>query len=138
MEERGTRLTAQTSPKPAVYHQAEILQWPQWWGDYNKDSLLPGLPNDITINHVLTKLPGRYMHLLASLSTCWQQAVRSKDVFDARIRAGCAHSAPLTASRFYALKSDGEEKEKVSPNRLAPAARFYSRGRGKRVHAVPR
>jgi hypothetical protein len=133
---------AQGPPKLSIDRQetggSEALHWQQRGREYEKESLIPGLPNEITIFDILTKLPSRYLFLLASLSTCWQQAMSSKEVRDARIRAGCSVSKPLTASKFYALKANEGEKDKSQTllQQLGPASRFYSRGRGKRIHAI--
>lgn len=57
------------------------------WDGTPKQSLLPGVPDEITLNHILTKLPWRNVYGLASLGRAWRLALRSRDVHDARVRA---------------------------------------------------
>jgi hypothetical protein len=78
------------------------------WDSNTKHSLLPGVPDEITLNHILTKLPWRTVYALASLGRAWRSALRSGDVHDARVRANSTqtlvsmvHDDPSLAFRNY-------------------------------------
>ncbi|CAM6127920.1 unnamed protein product [Calypogeia fissa] len=48
------------------------------------EGLIPGIPNDITLQQVATKLPWRDIQVLSSVSRAWRQAVQSRQVYNAR------------------------------------------------------
>lgn len=54
--------------------------------EYNED-LVPGLPNAITLDLIVPKLPWRAFHRLSSVSRCWRDVIRSRQVYDARVRS---------------------------------------------------
>ncbi|CAM6107059.1 unnamed protein product [Calypogeia fissa] len=56
------------------------------------EQLLPGIPDEITLGHVVPKLPWRASYILVSVSRRWQQAVRSGRVYDARIRSSATET----------------------------------------------
>ncbi|CAM6098890.1 unnamed protein product [Calypogeia fissa] len=71
-------------------------------------SLLPGLPDEITISHILTRLHWNKVYLLASLNRGWRDALKSRDVYEARLRAKCTqtlvamiHDDPANKYRNY-------------------------------------
>ncbi|CAM6115355.1 unnamed protein product [Calypogeia fissa] len=51
------------------------------------EELLPGIHNEITVQRISTKLPWITVHTLSSVSRAWRAAVRSRELFDARVRA---------------------------------------------------
>ncbi|KAL3683309.1 hypothetical protein R1sor_001331 [Riccia sorocarpa] len=51
-------------------------------------TLFPGLSDEITINRILTLLPWSRLYLLSTLNRSWQNAFRSHQVYDARVRSG--------------------------------------------------
>ncbi|CAM6104499.1 unnamed protein product [Calypogeia fissa] len=60
--------------------------------DTYEAALLPGIPNRITLNHIITKLPWKTLYILPSLSRGWRQAIRSHQVHDARVRSKSAET----------------------------------------------
>ena len=54
--------------------------------DEHSEDLLPGLPNVITMDLIVPKLPWRAFHILSSVRRCWRHAIRSHQVYDARVR----------------------------------------------------
>lgn len=50
------------------------------------EELLPGIPNDVSLDEIATKLPWRDIALLSSLSPSWQRVIESQLVYNARIR----------------------------------------------------
>lgn len=57
------------------------------WETSSKQGLLPGIPDEITLNLILTRLPWNNVYTLASLCRSWRTALRSREVHDARLRA---------------------------------------------------
>ncbi|CAM6115371.1 unnamed protein product [Calypogeia fissa] len=51
------------------------------------EQLLPGISNEITLHKISKKLPWNTFHTLTSVSRAWRAAVRSREMFDARIRS---------------------------------------------------
>lgn len=49
--------------------------------------LLPGLFDDVTLNYVVPRLHWTAFHILALVSRSWLQAIRSRRVYDARVRS---------------------------------------------------
>ncbi|CAM6125197.1 unnamed protein product [Calypogeia fissa] len=54
--------------------------------DTFSSNLLPGLPDEITIDHVIARLPWRTLSTVFSVSRAWQHAITSRQVYDARVR----------------------------------------------------
>lgn len=68
------------------------------------EELLPGIPNEITLNHIVTKLPyWRDFHILPSVSRSWLQAIRSHQVYDARVGS---HSTETLAVVNHEIDDD--------------------------------
>ncbi|CAM6099861.1 unnamed protein product [Calypogeia fissa] len=57
------------------------------WQHSIAEELLPGIHNEITVQRISTKLPWITAHTLSSMSRAWRAAVRSRELFDARVRA---------------------------------------------------
>ncbi|CAM6126765.1 unnamed protein product [Calypogeia fissa] len=68
------------------------------------EQLLPGITDEITLRHIVPKLPWRVFNILVSVSRSWRQAVRSGAVYDARIRASATET--LVAIRVAANECD--------------------------------
>ncbi|CAM6117468.1 unnamed protein product [Calypogeia fissa] len=60
--------------------------------EHENEQLLPGITDEITLRHVVPKLPWRVFNILVSVSRSWRQAVRSGAVYDARIRASATET----------------------------------------------
>ncbi|KAL2611990.1 hypothetical protein R1flu_023682 [Riccia fluitans] len=54
----------------------------------DSSTLFPGLSVEITINRILTLLPWFRLYLLSTLNRSWQNAFRSRQVYDARVKSG--------------------------------------------------
>lgn len=50
------------------------------------EQLIPGIPNEIALDHITPKLPWRVFHVLSSVSRIWLRAIRTREVYDARAR----------------------------------------------------
>ncbi|CAM6100629.1 unnamed protein product [Calypogeia fissa] len=61
----------------------------------NGEELIPGIPNEITLDHIVTKIPWRVFHILSSVSPVWLHAIRSRQVHDARVRSHSAETLIL-------------------------------------------
>lgn len=48
-------------------------------------NLLPGIPDDITFNHIVTKLQWSACYSLSTVSLSWEKAIRKRKVYDARV-----------------------------------------------------
>lgn len=48
--------------------------------------LLPGIPNEITLEHITPKLSWTAILILPSVSRGWQQAIQSREVYNGRVR----------------------------------------------------
>ncbi|CAM6120242.1 unnamed protein product [Calypogeia fissa] len=59
------------------------------------EELIPGIPNEITLSQISTKLPRVDIDNLASVSRSWCNAIRSRKVYDHRVRSqsteGCVY-----------------------------------------------
>lgn len=55
-------------------------------GDQHQQ-LLPGIPDEITLNKICTKLPWRAVYILSFVSPVWQRATRSRQVYEVRVRS---------------------------------------------------
>ncbi|CAM6102596.1 unnamed protein product [Calypogeia fissa] len=63
------------------------LQGNEGW-DANGEQLIPGIPNEITLDHITPKLPWREFYHLSGVSTGWLRAIRGRHVHNARVRSG--------------------------------------------------
>ncbi|BFI05722.1 hypothetical protein MPTK1_1g25730 [Marchantia polymorpha subsp. ruderalis] len=54
--------------------------------------LLAGVPDEITLDHVLTKLPWTTLYVLSSLNRAWREAVLSRSVYNARVRTNTSQT----------------------------------------------
>ncbi|CAM6120784.1 unnamed protein product [Calypogeia fissa] len=61
----------------------------------NGEELIPGIPNEVTLDHIVTKIPWRVFHILSSVSPVWLHAIRSRQVHDARVRSHSAETLIL-------------------------------------------
>ncbi|BBN16275.1 hypothetical protein MPTK1_7g04930 [Marchantia polymorpha subsp. ruderalis] len=61
---------------------------PNCKSEADASTLFPGLPDEITINRILTLVPWCKLYLLSTLNRSWQHAFRSRQVHDARARCG--------------------------------------------------
>ncbi|CAM6081648.1 unnamed protein product [Calypogeia fissa] len=57
--------------------------------------LLPGIPDAITLDHIVPKLPWWACHLLACVSWSWKRVVRIGEVYDAGIRSSLTETLVL-------------------------------------------
>ncbi|CAM6127918.1 unnamed protein product [Calypogeia fissa] len=62
--------------------------------EYGED-LFPGIRDDITVDHITTKLTWRDIHVLASVSHGWRRAIQSRQVYEARLRHGATETFVL-------------------------------------------
>lgn len=51
-----------------------------------EQQLLPGIPNELTLDHIASKLSWRAIHTLPSVSRAWQLAIQNRQVYNARVR----------------------------------------------------
>ncbi|CAM6121921.1 unnamed protein product [Calypogeia fissa] len=63
------------------------------------EALLPGIPDNITLN-LMPKLPWRSFHILSSVSPRWLEAIRSRRVYDARVRS-CSTETLIVVNRAF-------------------------------------
>ncbi|CAM6098003.1 unnamed protein product [Calypogeia fissa] len=49
------------------------------------DDLLPGIPNQIALREVSTKLSWKDFHVLSAVSRGWRHAIRSRQIYNARV-----------------------------------------------------
>jgi hypothetical protein len=80
-----------------------------------EQELLPGLPNDVTLAHITTKINWDSVMVLSNVSHTWKQVVEGRLVHDTRVRRHCAKTYDVTycsppflaISRNLNLHSDG-------------------------------
>lgn len=63
------------------------------------DGLLPGLPDELTIDHVITRLPWRMLSSVFSLNRAWQHAITSRQIYEARVRT-CSTQTLVAMTHF--------------------------------------
>lgn len=51
----------------------------------DRELLVPGIPNNITLEEIVPKLPWKSLESLASESPAWLHAMRSRELYDARV-----------------------------------------------------
>ncbi|CAM6114533.1 unnamed protein product [Calypogeia fissa] len=51
------------------------------------ENLLPGIPNELTLKEISTKLSWKDFHVLSSVSRGWRHAIQSREVYNARVRS---------------------------------------------------
>lgn len=51
------------------------------------EELLPGIPNDITLEMIIPKTPWRTLQVMSSVSRVWQHAIESRQAYDAPVRS---------------------------------------------------
>ncbi|KAL3701921.1 hypothetical protein R1sor_019943 [Riccia sorocarpa] len=66
------------------------------------ENLIPGLPNEVAIDSILTRLPWKSLYTVSALNLTWQWAFRTGQVHSARVSTGQAHTlvAMTNASPF--------------------------------------
>ncbi|CAM6101115.1 unnamed protein product [Calypogeia fissa] len=65
---------------------ASLGKYERW--DADGDQLIPGIPNEITLDHITPKLPWVEFSYLSIVSKSWLSAIRGRHVHDARVRSG--------------------------------------------------
>ncbi|CAM6104497.1 unnamed protein product [Calypogeia fissa] len=53
----------------------------------SSQDLVPGIPNDVTLNQITTKLLWRDFYILSSVSRAWCHAIRSRQVYNIELLA---------------------------------------------------
>jgi hypothetical protein len=53
----------------------------------SSEQLLQGIPDEVTLDHICTRLPWRTFHILSSVSHAWRQAIGTRQVHRARVHA---------------------------------------------------
>lgn len=73
-----------------------------------KEDLLPGLPNEVVIDFILTELPWTTLYIVSSLNHAWKDVCRNGEVHEARVRTGkvenlvvMTHSYPYPNDRIF-------------------------------------
>ncbi|CAM6084295.1 unnamed protein product [Calypogeia fissa] len=61
----------------------------------DSECLLPGIPNEVTLNNISTKVSWRDSIILSSVSRAWCHAIRSRQVYSARLQHGCRETLVL-------------------------------------------
>ncbi|CAM6083227.1 unnamed protein product [Calypogeia fissa] len=71
-----------------------------WFSGFEeqKEQLLPGILNEITYDHICTRLPRTEFQTLSSLNHAWDHAVGSGRFYDIRVRS---HSAETLAMHSH-------------------------------------
>lgn len=90
--------------------------------DEPAQQLLPGILDEITLDLVTPKLPWRTFYVLSSVSQGWKRAIRSGQVYDARVRAEGTETVAVI--------------EHISTGATTLALGLYS-GKDKLVHKLP-
>ncbi|CAM6086868.1 unnamed protein product [Calypogeia fissa] len=110
--------------------------------------LIPGIHDGITVDHITTKLTWRDIYVLSSVSHGWREAIRSRDVYNARVRHGSTETFFLYKRRdcdqFYLYSTKYEPVCKLPPTPLCvrtgePVAfdgRVYIFGTYGRIHVL--
>jgi hypothetical protein len=78
-----------------------VSVWPCASQEDIHEELLSGIPNDITLNVIVTKLNWDDIPFLASVSPGWQRAIERNLVHDARVQAGCTKIRHLSPRPYY-------------------------------------
>ncbi|CAM6082853.1 unnamed protein product [Calypogeia fissa] len=56
------------------------------------EKLIPGIPDDVTLNHVLAKLDWEKLLSLASVSRAWHRVINQRELHKARLRNGATQN----------------------------------------------
>lgn len=88
-----------------------------WLRYERKDQqLLPGIPNEVTLDLITPKLAWRDVQNLSSVSSAWREAIQSRQAYDARRRARATETFVLISpfhsddGRWIALYSTKEKR----------------------------
>lgn len=72
-------------------------------------NFLMGIPDEITLYHIFTKLPWTAIFPVSPVNRKWRKVVKSRQLYDARVSAGCTktlipivHRAPRYGTHVYA------------------------------------
>ncbi|CAM6088001.1 unnamed protein product [Calypogeia fissa] len=76
-------------------------------GGLEGQQLLPGVPNEITLDRITPKLPWRALHVLSSVSRSWLHAIRTHQVYNARIRSQAVETLILVTHIRSGYFNDG-------------------------------
>lgn len=68
------------------------------------EQLLPGIPNDITLDHICPKLPWRAFRILSPVSRAWRKQIQDYELYDARVRS---HSTERFVVLSHSARSGG-------------------------------
>ncbi|CAM6086880.1 unnamed protein product [Calypogeia fissa] len=107
--------------------------------------LIPGIHDGITVDHITTKLTWRDIYVLSSVSRGWREAIRSRDVYNARVRHGSAETFLLYKrhrDHFYLYSTKYESVCKLPPTPVlygepvAVDGRVYVMGTYGEVHVL--
>ncbi|CAM6120822.1 unnamed protein product [Calypogeia fissa] len=69
--------------------------------DEKDERLLPGLPDEVVLDHVVPKLRWQDSHILSQVSRSWLEANRSRRTYAARVRSD-------STEMFYVIYPDGD------------------------------
>ncbi|CAM6130015.1 unnamed protein product [Calypogeia fissa] len=79
------------------------------------EQLIPGIPNEITLEHITPKMPWKQFYTLSGVSHAWLHAIRGRQVHNARVRSHTVNQlALLTFTRpdgagviaLYSMRED--------------------------------
>lgn len=82
----------------------EIAMRSGWMGE---QQLLPGVPNEITLDQITPRLPWRALPMLSSVSRSWLHTIRTHQVYNARIRSQAVETLVLVTHIRYGFFNDG-------------------------------
>lgn len=68
--------------------------------------LFPGIPNEVTLDHIVTKLSWNTVRSLSSVSRAWQQAIHNRQVYDARVHLNSTEPV-LVVNHFHSRHTNG-------------------------------
>ncbi|KAL2650201.1 hypothetical protein R1flu_018329 [Riccia fluitans] len=72
------------------------------------ESLIPGLPNEVAIDSILTRLPWKSLYTISALNLTWQWAFKTGQVHTARESVGQAHTlVAMTNASPFSFSSRG-------------------------------
>lgn len=69
----------------------------------HRDQLLPGIPDEIVVDHINTKLPWTELYVLSSVSPRWKQAMESHRVLAVRVHCPSAETVVVHNHIVYKL-----------------------------------
>lgn len=77
-ERKDTKAVTVGSQSDGSFWRPEFQEWLQ---------LLPGLPTELTLHQIVSKLPWSSFTVLSSVSRGWLAAIESRQIFHARVRS---------------------------------------------------